>query len=125
MMPEMNHQMAAVIEKVEAAGLSPLAWVERGHPDPDAEHRQQDLDDQRDDDAGEDRAPRDPVDHDGVGVVVDGGAGTGRGGMRAGRVVHGRGGIGVLGQRLEPLLGCARRRAIVAVGARGRSHRAP
>ena len=25
MMPEMNHQTAAVIEKVEAAGLSPLA----------------------------------------------------------------------------------------------------
>ena len=74
--------------------------VERGHPDPGAEHRQQDLDDQRDDDAGEDRAPRDAVDHDGVGVVVDGRTGTGCGGMRAGWIVHGRGGVGVLGQRL-------------------------
>ena len=52
--------------------------------------------------------PRDAVDHDGVGVVVDGGTGTGCGGMHAGWIVHGRGGVGVLGQRCEPLLGCAR-----------------
>ena len=87
-------------------GVVAAGWVER-YPDPDAEHRQQDLDDQR---LRRRRRKSRPATRliMMVGVVVDGGAGTGRGRMRAGRVVRGRSGLGVLGQRLEPLLGYAR-----------------
>ena len=72
MMPETTYQMPAATENVDAAGLSPFR-IERGDADPDAEHRQQDLDDQGDDDAGEDRAPGDLVEHDGVSVFAHGG----------------------------------------------------
>ena len=45
------------------------AGIERGDADADAQHRQENLDDQRDDDTGEDRSPGDPVDEDRVGVL--------------------------------------------------------
>ena len=68
-MPETTYQIPATIEKVEAAGLSAVPGSIGRDADPDAEHGKKHLDDQGDDDAGEDRPPRDPVHDDGVGVL--------------------------------------------------------
>ena len=48
------------------------AGIERRDADADAQHRQENLDDKADDDAGEDRSPGDPVDQDRVGVLPGG-----------------------------------------------------
>ena len=51
-----EHQTAAVIEKVEAAGLSPLAGSSVAIPIPTPSVVGVDLDDQRDDNTSEDHA---------------------------------------------------------------------
>ena len=48
------------------------AGIEGRDADTDAQHRQENLHDKADDDAGEDRSPRDPVDEDRVGVLPRG-----------------------------------------------------
>ena len=69
MIPESTYQMPEAIENDDAIAVR---RVQRRDADPETEHGQQDLDDEADDDAGEDRSPGNPVDHDGVGVFVGG-----------------------------------------------------
>jgi hypothetical protein len=66
------------------------AGIERGEPEADAEHRQQDMHDEADDDAGEDRAPGHPVDQDGMGVFARRGVDSPSGFAKtlAGEVTH-------------------------------------
>ena len=71
-MPESTYQIPVAIEKVETAGLSPAPGSSVATPMPTPSIVRRTWTTRRDDDAGEDRAPGDPVDEDRVGVLPGG-----------------------------------------------------